>query len=454
MDYSGQTFQDKIDTSFDILKLPEKYDLVVNDTFELFWNGIMLCKDYTRYYISAVSNIKGHSFRNKFEVSPTAAGTYPLEITISDDAGKIIDSKTVQLVVKQVLTTSPSSPINVLCMGASDTFNGTWPDEFARRLCGSTTNTNYKSGTTTITGPMGLGLSNINFVGTKTTPGGYRYQGTGGWTWDSYMSTAPSGDWYITVSSHNKETEDQESIYVDSNGKQWQLETLISDTQLMIKKCGETTTSDLLPASGTLTYVSGGSDTSDIVYTSCERGGSSPFVFDGEVNFSKYCEHLGIDKLDYVFSLLVFNSCPRVVSEASINNFKAKIVNFLNSLIKDCPDAKLVIMDSYLPCYDGCGVNYTSDSQYGNSFRTLQEWAFAMVELNKELKAEYPNNVDYISLAGIFDSEHNFPTQSVKYNNRNTTAKFSRQNNGLHPITEGYFQVADALFRFLNNALQ
>jgi len=49
-----------------------------------------------------------------------------------------------------------------------------------------------------------------------------------------------------------------------------------------------------------------------------------------------------------------------------------------------------------------------------------------MVELNKELKAEYPNNVDYISLAGIFDSEHNFPTQSVKYNNRNTTAKFSR----------------------------
>ena len=77
-----------------------------------------------------------------------------------------------------------------------------------------------------------------------------------------------------------------------------------------------------------------------------------------------------------------------------------------------------------------------------------------MVELNKELKAEYPNNVDYISLAGIFDSEHNFPTQSVKYNNRNTTAKFSRQNNGLHPITEGYFQVADALFRFLNNALQ
>jgi len=89
------------------LFIPEKYDLVVNDTFELFWNGIMLCKDYTRYYISAVSNIKGHSFRNKFEVSPTAAGTYPLEITISDDAGKIIDSKTVQLVVKQVLTTSP-----------------------------------------------------------------------------------------------------------------------------------------------------------------------------------------------------------------------------------------------------------------------------------------------------------------------------------------------------------
>jgi len=33
MDYSGQTFQDKIDTSFDILKLPDEYSCAMKSHF-------------------------------------------------------------------------------------------------------------------------------------------------------------------------------------------------------------------------------------------------------------------------------------------------------------------------------------------------------------------------------------------------------------------------------------
>ena len=456
----GKTFYldnlrvDGVDASIDMIKVPQKYDLVVGDTFELFWNGIMLCKDYTRYNIEAKSSIKGHNYRHKFEVTPTTAGTYPLTITVFDDAGKKIDSKTTQLIVKPALTQGPEQPINIVCIGASDTNDKAWPDEFARRICGTTNKTNY-SGINSGNGPQGLGLTNINFVGTKTTPGGYGYEGTGGWTWDSYMNLTQSGDWYITLSvAHTKQLEDQESVYRDANGKEWQLETLISETRLMMKPFGETTASDEMPASGVLTYVSGGENTNNLTYSSCERGSTNPFAYGGKMDFKKYCERIGVDKIDYLFGLLVFNGAPSVVNKATMDARKAKIVKFYNYLKADYPDAKLIIMDSYLPCYDGCGVNYDSSGHYGNNFRTLQEWAFAQIEINQQLKDEYPGKVDYVSLAGVFDSEHNFPTANVQYNSRNTSAKFNRQNNGLHPITNGSFQSADALFRFLNNELQ
>ena len=441
-------------TKFDIIKIPDKYDLVVNDTFELFWNGILLCKDYTKYNIEAKSSIKGHIYRHKFEVTPTTAGTYSLTINVYDDAGNLVDSKITQLIVKPALTEGPAAPLNIVCMGASDTNDKAWPDEFARRLCGTTAKTNYSS-INSGNGPKGLGLGNINFIGTKTTPGGYGYEGTGGWTWDSYMNLNQSGDWYITLSTpHTKQLEDQESVYRDSNGKEWQLETLISETRLMMKPFGDTTASDVMPASGTLTYVSGGEDFTDLIYSSCERGSTNPFAYGGEMSFKKYCERVGADKIDYVFSLLVFNGAPSKVTQDRMDAHKNKIKRFYNYLTADYPDAKLVVMDSYLPCFDGCGVNYDSSSHYGNNFRTLQEWAFAQIEINRQLKEEYDGKIDYVSLAGVFDSEHNFPTQSVKYNSRNDNAKFSRQNNGLHPTTHGSFQSADALFRYMNNELQ
>ena len=443
-------------TKYDIIKMPEKYDLVIGDTFELFWNGILLCKDYKRYNIEAKSSIKGHIYGHKFEVTPTTAGTYPLTVTIFDDAGNKVDSKVTNLVVKPALTSDPETTINIVCMGASDTNDKAWPDEFARRLCGSTSTTNY-SNINSGNGPKGLGLKNINFIGTKTTPGKYGYEGTGGWTWDSYMNLTQSGDWYIDLSvPHNKKLEDQESVYRDENGKDWQLETLISSNRLMMKPFVDTgtTASDVLPPSGTLTYISGGENTENLYYSAAERGSANPFAYGGKMDFKKYCERVGAEKIDYVFALLVFNGAPSVVNEEKMNNHKAKIKRFYDYLTADYPDAKLIVMDSYLPCYDGCGVNYESSSHYGNNFRTLQEWAFAQIEINRQLKEEYEGKIDYVSICGVFDSEHNFPTTSVKYNSRNNDAKYNRQNNGLHPTTHGSFQSADALFRFMNNYLQ
>jgi lysophospholipase L1-like esterase len=54
--------------------------------------------------------------------------------------------------------------------------------------------------------------------------------------------------------------------------------------------------------------------------------------------------------------------------------------------------------------------------------------------------------VEYIALSPQFDSEYNFPYSNIAVNTRNTTTE-SIENNGIHPSTDGYEQIADAVYR-------
>ena len=64
-----------------LINLPEKYDLVVGDTFELFYKGIMLCKNPYAYNI-LVNCSMGKAWGRKFEVTPANAS--------KDDSGYAI----------------------------------------------------------------------------------------------------------------------------------------------------------------------------------------------------------------------------------------------------------------------------------------------------------------------------------------------------------------------------
>ena len=74
--------------------------------------------------------------------------------------------------------------------------------------------------------PQGLGLTNITFIGKKTSTGGIKYEGYGGWTFNDYLSTTSSTMYWLTATENQKTASDQESIWEDANGVQWQLETL------------------------------------------------------------------------------------------------------------------------------------------------------------------------------------------------------------------------------------
>lgn len=158
--------------------LPDRYELVAGDTFQLFYRGVVQAVDPYNYHIRITCS-KGAVYPRYFEWTPTAEdiGSYSLTLRVYDNNHHLLGEDKTTLIVKEAI--EPSQNINVLCVGDSLTANGYWPAEMYRRLT--------QTGGT----PEGNGLANISFVGRKTkTVGGTsaNYEGTGGWTWQSYLS--------------------------------------------------------------------------------------------------------------------------------------------------------------------------------------------------------------------------------------------------------------------------
>ena len=336
------------------LCLPEKYDLVVGDTFELFYKGIMLCKDPYQYNVLVTCNI-GNAYRRKFIVTPTDddVGAHKLTVTVTDDFGTVLANKSVSLnVVKKA--TSPTENINVLCVGDSLTEGGKWVDEVYRRLTKTTDKAQDNAAA-----PTGDGLTNITFVGKKTTPNGAGFEGTGGWKYDYYIDPAKSGN---------------------------------------------------------------------------------PFVYNGAVDFNAYCADLGIDHIDLCYILLGWN----MVSNSE-DEFKTKAKAFIDLLIAHNPNIKIVLIGIQMPFLDGLGYNYGAKGVYAD-YRGLQEFVMNLDDWNKDLATEYDNNITSINISGQFDTEYGTWTREVAVNTRNTI-KLTEQFNGIHPKEEGYYQIADAVYR-------
>ncbi len=418
----------EVPTTSNLLHLPEKYNLVVGDTFELFYKGIMLCKNPYNYNILATCSI-GKCWGRKFEATPTAAGTYALTITVSDDAGNVLDQQTTQLVVAEKGINN-TRQLNILCIGDSLTNGGKWVGEFYRRL----TNTNAVA-LDGSTAPTGDGLANINFVGTCAPNNGAYYEGYGGWTFASYLKTSTSSNNYWVSCSHNKTDNDQESIYKDANDVLWQLETIEAD-RIKFKKydgAGE------MPSSGTLTWVSGGIDTSAITYTAIEQEKGNPFVYNGAIDFAAYCEDLGISTIHQCYILLGWNN-----TTTAEDTYKAQAKQFIDLLLAFNPDMKIVLIGLQIPSLDGCANNYGAKGTLAN-FRALQEYVFNMDELYKGIADEYAN-VESINLSGQFDTDYNCISEELPVNSRSATTAIT-QTNGVHPNTSGQYQIADAAYR-------
>jgi len=158
--------------------LADEYELVVGDNFQLFYRGVIQAVNPYNYYIKTTCK-KGSAYPRYFEWKPTAedVGRHQLTLQVLDNNGNLLGEDKTTLVVKEAV--EPTRNINILCIGDSLTAGGYWPGEMNRRLIG-------EGGT-----PIANGFSNISFVGAKSAKiNGYNvnFEGTGGWTWATFLS--------------------------------------------------------------------------------------------------------------------------------------------------------------------------------------------------------------------------------------------------------------------------
>ena len=423
------------------ISLPDVFHAVVGDTLQLFYRGIVEHPYPYRYNIEFRCDI-GKNASRYFEVTPEAAqvGDHTLRVNVRDHLDNILATGTTILRVHAV-GASPEIRKNILCVGDSLTSSGTWCREALRRLT--------EAGGT----PAGHELSNIRFIGTKKN-GTCGYEGYGGWTWASYLSAPTAtklGMWVYC--SHDKDSTDQHSLWEDASGNIWSMET-IESTRIKFTRYQDHT-APMPIGTGTLHHYQNATHTADIDYDETVYAEGNPFwdSDEGQVNFRTYCERNGFDQVDYMVTLLSWNGMAASHysnSETMIANHVTNAKRLIRILHEQYPNAKVKMMGIQLPSVNGgTGHSYGANSQYSNWYglvRSVMNMNRAYQEMANE--DEFSSYVEFINISGQFDSEYNMPRQTKAVNTRSSTTE-QVGTNGVHPATEGYYQIGDAAYRAL-----
>lgn len=417
------------------LSLPSTINAVVGDTLEIFYKGILQTMNPLDYNI-IVSASKGNAYKNRWIYTPQSGdGNFNLTISVTDAQNVKLVEKTT-LIKVSTIKVSPSTAKNVLCVGDSLTQAGTWVRELDRRL--------------TMTGgtPAGHGLTNINFIGSKLNED-TGYEGYGGWTWQSFNSNIVPLKYWVTVTSGMKtETISEQSVWSDGTN-QWQLETIdAANSKLKFKQYPEGG-SYAMWASGTLTFISGGGDTTNIVFSASEAESGNPFwnTATGQLDFTKYCSDRGYSGIDYCNILLGWNNTNLTGAQLVVEGKK-----FVDALKLAYPNVKVTLIGLQVPSIDGLGANYGSSASWNYYLKLLKVFEFNKAYEDWTKEVGYSTYMSFIHLSSQFDTDNNMPQATRTVNVRSSKTE-SYGTNGVHPEYEGYMQIADANYRALMSLL-
>jgi hypothetical protein len=426
----------KVSQSVDI-SLPDTIYAIVGDKLQLFFRGIIKAINPYNYNI-LVTCSKGAQYPRYFEYTPVSGniGTTSFKIEVKDKDGTILGSKTVNLVTKSAVQ-SPLTTKKILCVGDSLTSGGTWCQEASRRLIGT-------GGT-----PAGLALTNISFDGRKEG-GGIGWEGTGGWTWDSYI-TAGAVAYRFNVSGVVTPPA-LDSTYTN-NGQTFTVAEVNITGGTGNIRCLATGAPS---ASGTLTKASGAGDAT-ILFASQTQDVSNPFWNNGtnQLDVPTYVNTYLGGQLDVVYFLLTWNG--QTPNRTDFSAFITSAKTLIDHIHANYASCKIKVMGIQLPSLNGgMGANYgATGTSYADAFgmvKTVLNMNTAYQNFANE--AAYSSFVEFVNVSSQFDSEYNMPQSDVAVNSRSAITE-KRGTNGVHPDTSGYYQIADVVFRnFVANFCQ
>lgn len=423
-------FTDAID-----MFLPDKLYAVRGDVLQLFFQGMAKVVNPENYNYFVESNV-GAQYHRLFEYNcPLTAtlGNKTLTVRIKDNNRNVLAAKSTTIGVVDV-PTSPSSNINVLCIGDSITAGGVWVAEFERRLKGT-------GGT-----PSGNTLSNITFVG-KMLVRDVHFEAHSGWAWRDYTTAGRGGAAFRFYLSGGDVA--LGSVY-SNNGHNYTIEEIQEIEGVLTILCSAASSSDTPSASGTLTKVSGNGD-STLTFTSATQDSQNPFWDDvnQEMTFIPYANTYCNGTIDVVYVLLGSN---RLFYDQE-NDVK----DFLDTLHTDFPSAKVKLMGMYVPSMKLMMPGYTTTAYYSDTYNVLGRIKDQCKMYQQLANTDaYSSFVEYLDVACQLDSDYNMPITQKNVNTRNSSYQEPYANNTIHASpTSGYLQIADAAYRnFVANFCQ
>jgi hypothetical protein len=411
------------------ISLPDKLYAIVGDTLQLFYRGMVKAVNPYNYDI-LITCAKGNQYPRYFQYTPVLSdvGTTIFKIQVKNKDNVVLGEKTCQLVTCSVVK-SPTNLVRILGVGDSLTVAGTWCIEASRRLIGS-------DGT-----PSGLRLTNIEWRG-RVQGSGIGWEGNGGWTWDSY-ATAGRAAYRFYVSGVVTDP-GIGSVYTNNGQTFTVAEINITEGNGYIR-CLSTGSPT---ASGVLTKTSGTGDTA-INYSSSQTDAGNPFwnVDTNQLDFPKYVNTYMGGQCDCIFFLLTWNG--QTANRSGFTGVIATAKVLVNHIHASYPNCKIKIMGIQVPSLNGgMGANSgAGGTGYADTFGMVK----TALNLNKAYQdwcneAAYSTFCEFVNVSSQFDSENNMPEADAKVNIR--SAKIEKRGiNGVHPATEGYYQIGDVAFR-------
>ena len=184
----------------------------------------------------------------------------------------------------------------------------------------------------------------------------------------------------------------------------------------------------------------------------------SPFVYSGALDFEQYRVDNNLAVPDVLYILLTWNGMGKRRTQEEWDTWDDDVYTFLDALKSDFSDVKVKLCSPQFPSQiGGLGHDYGATLDSYSDLLLQNTNALKQAEIYERITTEsnYSGWVEHIATALQVDSLYNMPHIDKAVNTRNSSITERIGSGGVHPLPEGYYQIADALYRnFILNYCQ
>lgn len=413
----------------DNLVLPPKHYAVVGRECNIYYDNLYKCQGSN--FNTDINGAKGTAQNERYTITPAEAATLTLHVNVRNIYScNIMGTQDTTLYIASSAAGSGQT-IGISMIGDSLVQSGAITGEL---LTISSTD-----------------VLQLTLIGTRGS-GDNRHEGRGGWTIGSYTGPGPTY-FSFDVSGVQVEPAINSTTYT-TGGSEFRVQEVHLTGGAGTIVCQKLSGSDP-SGSGTLTKSNAGAGDASIAFTSVSGVPANPFWINGKVDYAGYLSTNSLALPDAVFILLGTNDVFGSLTDEAVVATATTAFSNLDTLIASIKQAGVSIVGLMLTCppaatQDAFGANYFAGR---NRDRVKRNYAVWVEELIKKYGNSESQGIYLVPVNTGLDTVHNFAYAAAAPANSRTTMTVTRQNNGVHPATSGYQQIADVTWAFIKNRI-